>query len=73
MLQMLCSTILFARLCRSYTSNSTSFVVTYPVASGQDTREAALAWELAFVELAKGPLTDMAVAAGLSLSFSSER
>lgn len=58
---------------RSYTSNATSFVVTYPVASGGDTRDAALAWEQAFIELAQGPLTGLAVAAGLSLSFSSER
>lgn len=32
-----------------------------------------MAWEAAFVELAAGRLTGMAAAAGLSLSFSTER
>lgn len=36
-------------------------------------RDAALAWEAAFVGLAAGRLTEMAEAAGLRLSFSAER
>lgn len=36
-------------------------------------REAAMAWEAAFVRLAGGRLSEMAAGAGLRLSFSSER
>jgi hypothetical protein len=32
-----------------------------------------VAWEAAFVELAKGKLTDMAANAGLQIAFSTER
>lgn len=58
---------------RNYSADATAFVVTYPVDSRPEGRERALAWEAAFVELAKGKLSAMAAAANLTLSFSSER
>jgi Niemann-Pick C1 protein len=58
---------------RNYSADATALVVTYPVDSREGNRAAALAWESAFVELAKGKLSAMAAAANLTLSFSSER
>eukprot|EP00884_Botryococcus_braunii_P021147 jgi/Botrbrau1/7716/Bobra.0159s0148.1 len=58
---------------RNYSADATAFVVTYPVDSSEKLRAAALAWEAAFVELAKGKLSLMAEKAGLRLSFSSQR
>lgn len=58
---------------RNYSADATAFVVTYPVNSATANREAALAWETEFLKLAEMKLTDMAKAANLSLSFSSER
>ncbi len=60
-------------LLRNYTADATVFVVTYPVDSSAANLPAAKAWEAQFVELAKGQLTQLAHAANLSLSFSSER
>lgn len=64
---------LSSHVARNYTADSTSFVVTYPIDSAPANRAAAVAWEAAFVALAKGKLTDMAAAAGLQLAFSTER
>ncbi|KAF8057679.1 NPC1 [Scenedesmus sp. PABB004] len=58
---------------RNYTADATAFVVTYPIDSGPATRAAALAWEAAFVALARGELSAMAAAANLTLSFQAER
>jgi hypothetical protein len=40
--------------CRSYSDNTTSFVVTLPLSSSIDDRNAALAWEAAFVQVWAG-------------------
>jgi Niemann-Pick C1 protein len=58
---------------RNYSADATALVMTYPVDSRPEARARALAWEAAFVELAKGKLSTMAAAANLTLSFSSER
>jgi hypothetical protein len=47
--------------------------VTYPIDSAPANLPAALAWEAAFLELAKGELSEMATAANLSLAFQAER
>ncbi len=57
----------------SYSADATAFVITYPVDNSIPNRKAALAWEAAFLKLAKGRLSDMAAAANLSLSYSAER
>jgi hypothetical protein len=59
--------------CRNYSADATSFVVTYPIDSSPDNHAAALAWEEAFIALAKGKLSDMVAQANLSLAFSAER
>lgn len=57
-------------------SQATALVVTYPVnnavAKYAQANKAAIAWEEAFVTLAKEELTQMAVSHNLTLSFSSE-
>ncbi|DBB06657.1 TPA: hypothetical protein ACH3X1_012171 [Trebouxia sp. C0004] len=58
---------------RSFAQDATSFVVTYPVDSSPANRDAALAWEAAFLELAQTRLKHLAAEANLKLSFSSER
>ncbi|PRW56197.1 Niemann-Pick C1 [Chlorella sorokiniana] len=58
---------------RNFSADATAFVVTYPINSHPENREAALAWEAAFVQLASTQLTAMAEGAGLRLSFSTER
>jgi hypothetical protein len=40
--------------CRSYSDNTTSFVVTLPLSSSIEDRNAALAWEAAFVQVWAG-------------------
>lgn len=52
-------------------TDATALVATYPIDPAQP--EAARAWEAALVSLARGRLSDMAAAANLSLSFSTER
>jgi hypothetical protein len=59
--------------CRNYSADATAFVVTYPIDSSPGNLAAALAWESAFIQLAKGPLSQMAAAANLSLAFQAER
>eukprot|EP00879_Flechtneria_rotunda_P012269 GHRR01012815.1.p1 GENE.GHRR01012815.1~~GHRR01012815.1.p1 ORF type:complete len:1130 (+),score=344.72 GHRR01012815.1:967-4356(+) len=58
---------------RNYSADTTAFVVTYPIDSSPANRAAALAWEEAFVQLAKTELSSMAAAAKLSLAFQAER
>eukprot|EP00775_Hariotina_reticulata_P001814 gene1814-2147_t len=58
---------------RNYSADATAFVVTYPIDSNPGNLAAALAWESAFIQLAKGPLSKMAAAANLSLAFQAER
>jgi hypothetical protein len=58
---------------RNYSSDATALVVTYPVDPSLDARAAAVAWEQAFIELARGELSQMAAAANLTLAFSAER
>ncbi|KAL4425014.1 hypothetical protein ABPG77_002899, partial [Micractinium sp. CCAP 211/92] len=58
---------------RNFSADASAFVVTFPIDSHPANRDAALAWEAAFVGLAAGRLTEMAEAAGLRLSFSAER
>lgn len=57
----------------NYSGEATSFVVTLPLSSAAGHVAAARAWEEAFVQLAKGRLTEIAAAAGLSIAFSTER
>lgn len=57
----------------NYSGEATSFVVTLPLSSAAGDVAAARAWEEAFVQLAKGRLTEIAAAAGLSIAFSTER
>lgn len=59
--------------CSVRSADATAFVVTYPVDSSPAKRAAALAWEAAFLTLARGELSDVAAAGGLRLSFSTER
>lgn len=47
--------------------------MTYPIDSAAANLLAALAWEAAFIELAKGELSSMAAAANLKLAFQAER
>lgn len=60
-------------VCRNYSADATAFVVTYPIDSNPDNLEAALAWEAAFIQLAKTQLTNMAAAAKLKIAFQAER
>lgn len=59
--------------CRNYSADATALVVTYPIDSSPDNLQAALAWEAAFIELAKTELSSMAAAARLKLAFQAER
>jgi hypothetical protein len=59
--------------CRNYSADATAFVITYPIDSAPANLPAALAWEAAFLELAKSELSQMAAAANLSLAFQAER
>lgn len=56
-----------------YVANTTAFIVSLPVNSEESNLQAALAWEAAFISVAKNTLKDMAENAGLMLSFYSER
>jgi len=58
---------------RNYTADASTLVVTYLLDSRESNREAAEAWEAAFLRLAEGKLSKMARKAGLRLAFSSER
>ncbi|KAL4457923.1 hypothetical protein ABPG75_012788 [Micractinium tetrahymenae] len=58
---------------RNFSTDASAFVVTFPIDSHPANREAALAWEAAFVRLAAGRLAELAQGAGLRLSFSTER
>eukprot|EP00250_Pteridium_aquilinum_P011541 c20139_g1_i1 orf=465-4397(-) len=57
-------------------SQATAFVVTYPVNNAVDktagSNQAAIAWEEAYVTLAKEELTQMAASHNLTIAFSSE-
>ncbi|MCO5604732.1 hypothetical protein L7F22_058902 [Adiantum nelumboides] len=57
-------------------SQATAFVVTYPVNNAvdkaADSNQAAIAWEEAFVTLAKEELTQLAASHNLTIAFSSE-
>jgi Niemann-Pick C1 protein len=59
--------------CRNYSADATAFVITYPIDSAPTNLPAALAWEAAFLELAKNELSAMAATANLSLAFQAER
>lgn len=56
-----------------YGDSSTAFVVTYLVSSSPEIREAAMAWEEAFIALAKEELHQLAKDAKLSFNFYTER
>lgn len=58
---------------RDYVTDTTAFVVTFPVVSAQDNLDAALAWETAFVQIAQSKLQPMAKKLNLTLSFLTER
>lgn len=57
----------------SYSTDATSFIITLPLSSHQETSNAARAWEKAFVELAQGAMKDRAQKSRLLLAFSTER
>jgi len=56
-----------------YAETATAFIVTYPLSSSFILRQDVEAWEAAFLNLAKGRLTDLAKSKNLTLSFSTER
>ncbi|XP_044489407.1 NPC intracellular cholesterol transporter 1 [Mangifera indica] len=53
-------------------SEASAFIVTYPVNNAIDDNGKAVAWEKAFIELAKEELLPMVQSSNLTLSFSSE-
>lgn len=58
---------------RNYSADATSFVITYPIDPSPSNRAAALAWEAAFIEVARGRLAELAEGANLTIAFSAER